>query len=145
MNCLRRHTSWQSKRLYWEGAAGQREVELGNPGELLCHMACNLRFYGDEFSFQIIFCQSFWLRVLPGSSCIAQPRWMPVRRILGGDRTTFWSFPNSSGWWWLVRSVFLTEDLLSCKIMHANCYCSAWPRWVVSVNVLPLTTGKTGI
>ena len=23
MNCLRRHTCWQSKRLYWEGAPGQ--------------------------------------------------------------------------------------------------------------------------
>ena len=38
---------------------------------------------------------------------------MPARRILGGGRTTIWSFPNSSGWWWLIRSVFLTEDLLS--------------------------------
>ena len=27
--------------------------------------------------------QSFWLRVLPGGARIAQPRWIPARRILG--------------------------------------------------------------
>ena len=31
-------------------------------------------------------------RVFPGGECIAQPRWMPARRILGGGRTRGFSF-----------------------------------------------------
>ena len=82
---------------------------------------------------------SFW--VLPGSPRIAQPRWMPVRSILGGDWTrgvTFWPFPNSSSWWWLISSVFLTRTSC-CKTTHTNGYYGVWPRWAVSVSVLPLT------
>ena len=48
---------------------------------------------------------------------IAQPRWMLARGILGSGWThgvSFRPFPNSSGWWWLISSVFLTyQDLLS--------------------------------
>ena len=88
------------------------------------------------FTFHFVFDQSFWLRVLPGGACIVQPRWMPARRILGGGRTRgifFWPFPNSSCWWWLISSLFLTRA--SChKTIHANGYCGAW---VVSVSVLP--------
>ena len=29
------------------------------PGELLCHLACSLWFYGDGISFQVVFSQSF--------------------------------------------------------------------------------------
>ena len=53
MICPRRHTCWQSKRLYWKKypdphpSAPQRAVGSGNPGELLCHMAHSLRHYGD--------------------------------------------------------------------------------------------------
>ena len=96
-------------------------------------------------SFRVIFSCSFWLRVLPcglPSPCLVQPRWMPVRRILGGGWTcgvSFWPFLNSSGWCWLISSVFLTR--ISChKTSHVSCYCGAWPGWVVSVSVLPLTT-----
>ena len=105
------HTSWQSK-LYWEGAPEQRGGGSGNPGELLCHVACSLGFYGDGVSFQVVSGQSFWLRVLPGGAHLVQPRWMPARRILGGGRTcgvSFWPFLNSSGWWWLISSMFLTR------------------------------------
>jgi len=66
---------------------------------------------------------------------------MAARRILGGGRTrgiSFLPFLNSSGWWWLVRSVFLART--SChKITHANGYYDAWPGWAVSVSVLLLT------
>ena len=45
-----------------------------------------------------------------------------ARRILGGGRTcdiSFWPFLNSSGWWWLVSSMFLTRT--SChKVIHAH-------------------------
>ena len=30
-----------------------------NPGELLCHVAHNVEFYGDGTSFQVVFDQSF--------------------------------------------------------------------------------------
>ena len=109
-------------------------------------MAFSLGFYGDRISFQVVFSQSFWLRVLPGGAGLVQPRWMPERRILGGGRTcgvSFWHFLNSSGWWRLISSLFLTRT--SCrKTIHANSYYDAWPRWAVSVSVLPLTVVMDG-
>ena len=54
---------------------------------------------------------------------------------------SFWPFPNSSGWWWLVNSVFLTR--ISCpKITHANSYYGASPGWVVSITVSSNKTYK---
>ena len=91
----------------------------------------------------VVFSQSFWLRVLPGGALLVQPRWKQERRILRGGQTcgfSFWPFLNSSGWWWLISSVFLTRTSC-CKTTHANGYYDAWPWWVVSVNVLPLTEG----
>ena len=54
--------------------------------------ARSLGFYGDGISFLVVFSQSFLLRVLPGGARLVQPRWMPVRRILGGGRTCGVSF-----------------------------------------------------
>ena len=60
----------------------------------------------------------------------------------GCQRKEFWEvvgrFPNSSGWWWLISSMFLTRT--SCrKTTRANgCY-GAWPGCAVSVGVHPLT------
>ena len=42
MNCLRRHTRWQSKRLSWKGVDSSRVREAR---ELPCHAAHSLRFY----------------------------------------------------------------------------------------------------
>ena len=79
--------------------------------------------------------------VFPGGTRIAQPRWMLARGILGSGRTrgvSFRPFPISSGWWWLISSVFLIR--ISChKTTHANGYYGAWPGWAVSISVLPLT------
>ena len=65
---------------------------------------------------------------------------MLVRGILGSGRTrgvSFWPFPNSSGWWWLISSVFLTR--ISChKTTHGNGYYGAWLGRAVSISVLPL-------
>ena len=75
----------------------------------------SLGFYGDRISFRVVFSQSFWLRVLPGGAYLVQPRWMPARRILGVGWTcgvSFQPFLNSSGWWWLISSVFLIR--ISC-------------------------------
>ena len=78
--------------------------------------------------------------VFPGGAHITQPRWMLARKILGSGRTrnvSFRPFPNSSGWWWLIRSVFLIR--ISChKTTHADGDCGAWPGWAVSISVLPL-------
>ena len=66
---------------------------------------------------------------------------MLARGILGSGRTrsvSFRPFPNSSGWWWLISSVFLIR--ISChKTTHANGYYGAWPGWAASIRVLPLT------
>ena len=65
---------------------------------------------------------------------------MLARKILGSGRTrnvSFRPFPNSSGWWWLISSVFLIR--ISChKTTHADGDCGAWPGWAVSISVLPL-------
>ena len=104
-------------------------------------MARSLRFYGDRISFRVVFGQSFSFRVFPGGVSITQPRWMLARGILGSGRTrgvSFRPFLNSSGWWWLISSIFLIR--ISChKTTHANGYYGAWPGWVVSISVLPLT------
>ena len=55
-------------------------------------MAHSLGFYGDGVSFQVVFSQAFWLRVLPGGARLVQPRWMPKRRILRGGQTCGVSF-----------------------------------------------------
>ena len=82
--------------------------------------------------------------VFPGGTRIAQPRWMLVRGILGSGRThsvSFRPFLNSSGWWWLISSIFLIR--ISChKTTHANGYYGTWPGWAVSISVLPLTTPR---
>ena len=140
MNCPRRHMCWQSKRFYWERAPKWRAVGQGNPGEQLCHVAHSLGVYGDGISFRVVFSQSFWLRVAPGGARFVPPTWMPERRIQGGGRTcgdSFWPFPNSSGWWWLISSMFLTRT--SCrKTTYANGSYGAWPGWAVSISMHPL-------
>ena len=58
-------------------------------------------------------------------------KWTDMRFLL---RTV----PHSSGWWWLISSVFLIR--ISChKTTHANGYYGACPGWAVSISVLPLT------
>ena len=63
-------TCWPSKRLYWERKSGRRTAGQGNPGELLCHVAWNLGFYGNWVTFQFVSGQAFWPRVLPGGKHI---------------------------------------------------------------------------
>ena len=55
-------------------------------------MARGLRLYGDGISFLVVFGQSVSVRVLLIYAHIAQSRWMPPRRILGGGRTRGFSF-----------------------------------------------------
>ena len=60
--------------------------------------------------------------VFPGGAHIAQ-----ARRMLARGRThgiSFRPFPNSSGWWWLISSVFLIR-ISWHETTHANGYCGA--------------------
>ena len=101
-----------SKRLCWKRVPGQRAVGKGTQEDHSARWLTVSDFYGDGISFWVVSGQSFWCRVISGDTCLTQPRWIPVRRILGGGRTygiSFWPFPNSSGWWWLVSSVFFTR------------------------------------
>ena len=105
----------------------------------LCCMTRSLRFYDDGISLWIVFGQSLWLRAFSGGAHVAQPRWMPARRILGSGRTcgvSFWSFLESSRWW-LVSSMFLTCH----KITHKNGYYGSQPGWVSS-SVPTLTSAQ---
>ena len=129
------------KETLLEKGALAESRRVREPGELFCHTAHSLRFYGGGISFQVVFGQSLWLWLLPGDT---QSRWMPTRRILGSGRTcsiSFWPFLNSSGWWRRVSSVFLTRT--SCrKITHENGSCGAWP---VPVSRVSRTAPQLGI
>ena len=126
------HVLTKQEILLGKGAWVESSI-VGNLGELLCHVAlwCFM-MKGLVFGLSLA-------NHSDSESFIVQLSWMPAR-ILGRDRTrgvSFWPFSNSSSWWWLISSLFLTRT--SCrKTPHANGYYGAWPGWVVSVSV-PLT------
>ena len=79
MNCPRRHTCWQSKRLYWEGASEQRAARWGNPKDCSAPwFVVSCGFYSlvkglisrvslvSHFSWPLL-----WLEVLPGGAHIS--------------------------------------------------------------------------
>ena len=138
MNCLRRHVLTKQEILMGRGVQAESR-RVREPRRTALPHGSVLGFMVMGLSFQVVFSQSFWLSVLPHGARLVQPRWMP-ERILGGGQTcgiSFWPFLNSSGWWWLMSSVFLTRT--SChKTTHTNGYYGAWPEWAVSVSVLPL-------
>ena len=136
MNHPRRHTCWLSKRLHWEGAPGWGTAGQRNPGQL-CHVARSTGFmvmglvsrlsladYSDSGSFLVVLSQDgfqrggFWE---VGMDWHTQWVWTGIwTGILFGP------FLNSSSWWWLVSTLFLTR-IFSHKITHANGYYGAWP------------------
>ena len=78
----------------------------------------------------------------PSWWCMPCSAKMDAREKGSGRWSDMWclllTFPNSSGWWWLISSMFLSRT--SChKTTHANSYYGAWPGWAVSVSMLPLT------
>ena len=85
-------------------------------------------FYGDGIRFQAVFSQSFWLRVLPGGTCLVKPRWMPVRRIPGSGRTCGVSF-------YLSRTLLVGGGLLvPCSlpgppVINSSC---KWWLWCLA-------------
>ena len=62
------------------------------------------------------------------SSRVRKPRTALPRGSQCTCGVSFKPFPNSSGWWRLISSVFLIR--ISChKTTHANGYYGAWPGW----------------
>ena len=127
MNRPRRHMCWQSKRFYWERAPRWRAVGKGTQEN--CSAA-----WLEVLGFMVMGLVSGWSlanhsnSVFPGGACIAQPRWMLARGILGSERTgsvsfdLSWTLPAGGG---LLVNAFLIR--ISChKTTHANGYYGAW-------------------
>ena len=135
MNCLRRNTCCQSKRLDWEGHPGRQQQ--GQRAQENCSATW---FAVSEF--MVVGSLSGWSLashpdsppILPGVHTLfswdgfQQGGFWEVGRTCG---VSFWFFPNSS-----PCSLFLTRTTC-CKITHANSYNGAWPGWVVSVSASP--------
>lgn len=117
-----------------------------NPGELLCHAARSLRFYGDglvlgpsqanHLAWPIL-----WLTVLPGGVYISQPKWIPARRTLGG-----WSSPPSFGPSQILQVSFQQQHLVPYwdLLLLDSSGKWAWPRWVILVSSSLTVQGQGG-
>ena len=138
MDCPKRRMSWRSKRLHWQGRPGGEQSQ-GIQGNCSATWLALSGFMVMGFLWPTsLDSRSF----LVAHALLSQDGSQPTGRILGGGRTSgisFWPFPNSSGWWWLVSFRFLTKTC--CEITHANSYFGAWPGWAVSVSVFPQTDG----
>ena len=109
MNWLRRHTCWQSRRLYWKRHPVREQEEKGSKKDCSAPWLIVLSFMIMEL---VISGQSFQFRFLSGCTHITQPKWTPRKRILEHGKThdlSFWHFLDSFGWWWLDSSMFLTK------------------------------------
>ena len=110
------------------------EQQVREPRRTALPCAQSLGFYGNGVSFWVVSCQSLWLRVLPGGTCIAQPKWLPVRRILGGH--VDWCLFSPFGLSQILPFVTRTS---CCKITCASGYYGAWLGRAVSVSGTPNT------
>ena len=139
MNCLRRHMCWQSKRFYREMAPEcrvreSRRTALSHSLQPQAFMVMglvsglSLAIHSDSESFLVV------LALVSQDGCQWEGLWEVVIHV------SFWPFPNSSGWWWLISCMFLTRTSFY-KTTHANGYYSAWlgVGGVASVSMLPLT------
>ena len=67
---------------------------------------------------------------------------MDAREKDSGRWSDMWclllTFPELSGWWWLISSVFLARTSRH-KRAHADGYCGAWPGWAASARGLCLS------
>ena len=80
MSCPRRPMSWRSKRLCWEGAPGAVAGEgAWQHSSAAWLTVSDFMVTGLVFGFSLT---NHFDRVLPGGTCIAQPRWIPMRRLL---------------------------------------------------------------
>ena len=120
-SCLKLERRWPSvslvlaaKDFFGKGhLGGQQRGE--NPREMLSHMTCALRFYGDGVSFWVISGQSsclcsyrVWLTALPGGGHISQPRWIPAWELQGGWQGTLRAGTSS-----LLSGALATQSCLT--------------------------------
>ena len=138
MNYPRRHVCWQSRRRHWAGSPGESSRVRGPGGRLCTWLA--VRVYVRGFvSGSSLADHSDPASFLMAPSAVSQHGFQRGgfwEDTWAGIFSLLWTFPDSSGWWWLVSSVFLTRTSC-CEMTHANGYCGSWPGWVVSVTVFP--------
>ena len=116
-NKLRIHICWHRKRLYCKGMPRVRK-----PKRIALPHGLQSWILWHGISFRVVSGQSLWFRVLPGGTCISQPRRIPVRIL--GCRQDIWTgvsylllsfpkffklgesldlsqgqFPHTSGWY----------------------------------------------
>ena len=144
MNCPRRHTYWQSKRLYWEGAPGWRAAGQVDPGELLCQVA---RSHKNGVSFWGVSGQSPCLAHIWSDS---GPCWWRAHlsakvdcsardsgRLVGytmGWRLLSPLGPSQFSQLAVGGSTMFLVGTSCCETAHASSYYCAWPRRAVSVS-----------
>ena len=145
MSYLGRHTCWKAGDFIWKGHPGEEQEGKRTQEE------CSATWFAvSGFTvLGLVFGLSLSNHSNSGSflgvlASLSQDgfQWggfWEVGRTYGlASPVSFWPFPNSSGWWWLVNSVFLTR--ISCpKITHAN---SASPGWAASISVSSNKTYK---
>ena len=122
------------QKMSWRRGAQAESSTGGNPGELLCHVAHSLRFYGNGVSLQVVSGQlSCVAGTWSGSGSflverISQPRWIPAPRILGGRflpslRLALPKFSVS-----FLSSTMFPGRASCCETTHASGYYHASPR-----------------
>ena len=134
-------------RDYWEGAPGGEQQGWGNPGELLCHVACSLRVYDDGVSFQVVSGQSSCLACIwsdsgsfLGARISLTQEGLQHEGVWEVGRTYYGlASPPSCGssrilpvsfWWRQHHGPYQTSR---CDTSHARGYHCAWPRqWFLS-------------
>ena len=102
-------------------------------------MACSLRFYGDGLASVLSLVkhsdsESFLVvqALFSQDGCQREGFWEVVGQVVSPFDVSRTLLVGGG-------SLFLTRT--SChKTTHANGYYGAWPGWVVSISVLPLTT-----
>ena len=83
---------------------------------------------------RVVLGQSFWLRVLPDGTDIAQPRWVPARRVLGAGRITV-SFSELAGPRCLSRTPLVADGfLVPCSLQE--------PRHKTTHSVVTMMPGQ---
>ena len=142
----KRHTCWQSKRLYWEWVPGQRAAGWGNQ-ENCSAMRLTI---SSIMGMRLVSRLSLWLVVLPGpylvcprvllgGACTSQPGCIPAPRILGRFVVSFPPIgPSQILPIGLQGSTTFLIRASGCETIHTSGYYHVCSTWAVSVND-PLT------
>ena len=131
MNCLRRHTCWQSKRLYWEGAPGQ----WGEGTQENCSAA-----WLTVSGCMVMGLVSWWSLAShlawPISSLTQGPSWWHSHlsaKMDSSKKDAGRLVEHIMGWFLGPSQILLVFDGRPVFLMRTSCckIASAWPRWVI--------------